>query len=37
MDLDEWTKELEAELAALAPDMRATQTRLEQKGFKIAA
>jgi hypothetical protein len=34
-NLDEWTKELEAELAPLAPDMWATQKRLEGKGFRI--
>jgi hypothetical protein len=34
-NLDEWTKELESELTALAPDMWATQKRLEGKGFRI--
>jgi len=34
-NIDEWAKELEEELAALAPDMRAAQTRLEQKGFRV--
>jgi hypothetical protein len=34
-DLEKWTKELEVELATLASDMWATQTRLEQKGFGV--
>jgi hypothetical protein len=34
-NLEEWTKELEAELATLAPDMWATQKRLEEKGFRV--
>lgn len=32
---DDWTKDLEAELAMLAPDMWATQKRLEEKGFRV--
>jgi hypothetical protein len=32
---DDWTKELEGELAALAPDMWATQKKLEEKGFRV--
>jgi hypothetical protein len=32
---DDWTKELEADLTALASDMRATQKRLEEQGFRI--
>jgi hypothetical protein len=34
-NLDQWTKDLEAELATLALDMWATQKRLEGKGFRI--
>jgi hypothetical protein len=34
-NLDDWTKELEGELATLAPDMWATQKRLEEKGFRV--
>jgi hypothetical protein len=34
-DPDEWIEELEMELATLASDMRATQQRLEQRGFKV--
>ena len=34
-NLEEWTKELEAELATLASDMWGTQKRLEEKGFKV--
>jgi hypothetical protein len=34
-NLDEWAKELEEELTALAPDMRAAQTRLEQRGVRV--
>ena len=30
-----WTKELEADLAALASDMWGTQKRLEEKGFRV--
>jgi hypothetical protein len=33
--LDEWAKELEAALATVAPDMWATQKRLEERGFRI--
>lgn len=33
--LQEWTKELEGELAPLASDMWAMQKRLEEKGFTI--
>jgi hypothetical protein len=32
---DDWTKELQAELATLASDMWATQKRLEEKGFRV--
>jgi hypothetical protein len=32
---DAWTKELEADLAALASDMWGTQKRLEEKGFRV--
>jgi hypothetical protein len=32
---DDWTKELEEELATLALDMWATQKRLEEKGFRV--
>jgi hypothetical protein len=32
---DDWTTELEAELAPLAADMWGTQKRLEEKGFRI--
>jgi len=32
---DDWMKELEAELGALASDMWATQKRLEEKGFRV--
>ena len=32
---EEWTKELEAELASFASDMWATQKRLEEKGFRV--
>ena len=32
---DEWTKELEAELATLASDMWGAQQRLSEKGFRI--
>jgi len=34
-NLDQWIKELEAELAPLAPDMWGTQKRLEGKSFRI--
>ncbi len=34
-NLDDWTKELEAELAPLAADMWGTQKRLEEKGFRV--
>jgi hypothetical protein len=34
-DLDDWTRELEVELAVLAFDMWATQKRLEEKGFRL--
>jgi hypothetical protein len=34
-DLNEWTKELEAELTPLASDMWGTQKRLEEKGFRV--
>jgi hypothetical protein len=33
--LDEWAKELEAALATVAPDMWATEKRLEERGFRI--
>jgi hypothetical protein len=33
---DDWTKELEADLAALASNMWGTQQRLLEKGFRIA-
>ena len=33
--LEEWTKELEGELAPLASDMWAMQKRLEEKGFRV--
>lgn len=32
---DDWTKELEADLAALASNMWGTQQRLLEKGFRI--
>jgi hypothetical protein len=32
---DDWTKQLEADLATLASDMWATQNRLEEKGFRV--
>jgi hypothetical protein len=32
---DDWLKQLETELAALASDMWATQKRLEEKGFRV--
>jgi hypothetical protein len=32
---DDWTKELEADLAALASDMWGTQQRLLEKSFRI--
>jgi hypothetical protein len=32
---DDWTKELEADLAALAADMWSTQQRLTEKGFRV--
>jgi hypothetical protein len=31
----DWTKELEADLAALASDMWGTQQRLSEKGFRV--
>jgi hypothetical protein len=34
-NLNDWTKELEEELATLAPDMWATQKKLEEKGFRV--
>ena len=34
-DLNEWTKELEADLTTLASDMWGTQKRLEEKGFRV--
>ena len=34
-DLNEWTKELEAELTTLASDMWGMQKRLEEKGFRV--
>jgi hypothetical protein len=34
-NLDDLTKELEADLAPLASDMWATQKRLEEKGFRV--
>lgn len=34
-NLDDWVKELEAELATLASNMWATQKRLEEKGFTV--
>jgi hypothetical protein len=32
---DDWTRELEADLATLASDMWATQKRLEERGFRV--
>jgi hypothetical protein len=32
---DDWTKELEADLAALASDMWGSQQRLSEKGFTV--
>jgi hypothetical protein len=32
---DDWTNELEADLATLASDMWGTQQRLEEKGFRV--
>jgi hypothetical protein len=32
---DEWTKELEADLAPLASNMWGAQKRLEEKGFRV--
>ena len=32
---NEWTKELETDLAALASDMWGTQQRLSEKGFRV--
>ena len=34
-NLDDWTKQLEADLAALASDMWGTQQRLMEKGFRV--
>jgi hypothetical protein len=34
-DPDDWTKELETDLAALASDMWGTQQRLSEKGFSV--
>jgi hypothetical protein len=34
-NLDDWTKELETDLAPLAADMWGTQKRLEEKGFRV--
>ena len=34
-NLDDWTKELQAELASLASDMWAMQKRLEEKGLRV--
>jgi hypothetical protein len=34
-NLDDWTKDFEAELAPLASDMWGTQKRLEGKGFRV--
>ena len=33
-NLDDWTKELETDLAPLAADMWGTQKRLEEKGLQ---
>jgi hypothetical protein len=32
---DDWTKELEADLATLASDMWGTQQQLSEKGFRV--
>jgi hypothetical protein len=32
---DDWTKELETDLAAVASDMWGTQQRLSEKGFRV--
>jgi hypothetical protein len=34
-NLDDWVKELEAELATLSSNMWATQRRLEEMGFRV--
>jgi hypothetical protein len=34
-DANQWAKQFEAKLAALAPDMQAAQSLLEQEGFRV--